>query len=144
VSKDIRSLISEVRDLRTMRTKYDALLREHNGLLGALRDLSSELATGARAAWNDYRRGNAGPGGARQRVRAPSAEVDSMTAKLVASLPSAWSTKEEICKAAGLDPKAANSAFRRLVLGYKRGGKQVPAALQSNGKRGTEGRYRKR
>jgi hypothetical protein len=144
VSKDIRSLISEVRDLRTMRTKYDALLREHNGLLGALRDLSSELATGARAAWNDYRRGNAGPGGARQRVRAPSAEVDSMTAKLLASLPSAWSTKEEICKAAGLDPKAANSAFRRLVLGYKRGGKQVPAALQSNGKRGTEGRYRKR
>ena len=67
-----------------------------------------------------------------------------MTAKLLSSIPSAWSTKEQICKAAGLDPKAANSAFRRLVLGYKRDGKSVPAALESNGKRGTEGRYRKR
>jgi hypothetical protein len=77
-------------------------------------------------------------------VRAPSAEVDAMTAKLMATLPSAWSTKEQICKAAGLDPKAANSAFRRLVLGYKRDGKKVAPALESNGKRGTEGRYRKR
>jgi hypothetical protein len=51
---------------------------------------------------------------------------------------------EQICKAAGLDPKAANSAFRRLVLGYKRDGKKVAPALESNGKRGTEGRYRKR
>jgi hypothetical protein len=143
VTKDIRSLISEVRDLRTLRTKYDALVREHHGLLGALRELSSELATGARSAWNDYRHG-APAGGTRQRVRAPSSAVDGMTAKLLASLPSAWSTKEQICKAAGLDPRAANSAFRRLVLGYKRDGKSVAAALESNGKRGTEGRYRKR
>jgi len=133
----------EVKDLRSLRSKYDQLLNEHNGLLGALRELSSELAGSARAAWNDYRRGGTA-GGERRRVRAPSTAVDAMTAKLLEHLPTAWSTKEQICKAAGLDPRAANSAFRRLVLGYKRGGKQVPAALQSNGKRGTEGRYRKR
>jgi len=145
ISHELRAMAAEVRDLRTLRTKYEKLLTEHNGLLGALRDLSSELATGARAAWNDYRRtGRAAGGVPRQRVRAPSAEVDSMTAKLMATLPSAWTTKEQICKAAGLDPKAANSAFRRLVLGYKRDGKKVAAALESNGKRGTEGRYRKR
>ena len=138
-------MAAEVRDLRTFRSKYEKLLAEHNGLLGALRDLSGELASGARAAWSDYRRSGRGIGGiARQRVRAPSTEVDAMTAKLVASLPTAWSTKEQICKAAGLDPKAANSAFRRLVLGYKRDGKKVAPALESNGKRGTEGRYRKR
>ena len=138
-------MAAEVRDLRTLRSKYEKLLAEHNGLLGALRDLSSELATGARAAWNEYRRGGRGHGGVhRQRVRAPSAEVDAMTARLMASLPSSWSTKDQICKAAGLDPKAANSAFRRLVLGYKRDGKKVAPALESNGKRGTEGRYRKR
>jgi hypothetical protein len=145
ISGELRAMAAEVRDLRSLRGKYEKLLGEHNGLLGALRDLSSELATGARAAWNDYRRGGrAAVGGARVRVRAPSAEVDAMTAKLMATLPSAWSTKEQICKAAGLDPKAANSAFRRLVLGYKRDGKKVAPALESNGKRGTEGRYRKR
>jgi hypothetical protein len=145
ISHDIRTLAAEVKDLRSLRSKYDQLLTEHDGLLGALRELSSELAGSARAAWADYRRGGRGPAlGARQRVRAPSSEVDAMTAKLVSSLPSAWSTKEQICKAAGLDPKAANSAFRRLVLGYKRDGKKVAPALESNGKRGTEGRYRKR
>ncbi|MFM1936767.1 MAG: hypothetical protein RI990_1726 [Planctomycetota bacterium] len=147
ISEDIRSLAAEVKDLRSLRTKYDQLLSEHNGLVGALRELSTELAGSARAAWNDYRRGRGAAGSAastRTRVRASSADVDAMTAKLMASMPSAWSTKEQICKAAGLDPKAANSAFRRLVLGYKRDGKKVPPALESNGKRGTEGRYRKR
>ena len=142
VSHDIRSLVAEVRDLRSLRSKYDQLVREHSGLLGALRELSSELATEARSAWKDYRGG--GAAGTRQRVRAPSSEVDSMTSKLTASIPSGWSTKEQICKAAGLDPRKANSAFRRLVLGYKRNGKAVAAVLESNGKRGTEGRYRKR
>ena len=146
ISHDIRALAAEVKDLRSLRSKYDQLLAEHDGLLGALRELSSELAGSARAAWAQYRKGSRGPAGgaARSRVRAPSAEVDAMTSKLMSSLPSAWSTKEQICKAAGLDPKAANSAFRRLVLGYKRDGKKVAPALESNGKRGTEGRYRKR
>ncbi len=146
ISSDIRALAAEVKDLRSLRSKYDQLLAEHDGLLGALRELSSELAGSARAAWDQYRKGSRAPTGGmpRSRVRAPSAEVDAMTAKLVASLPSAWSTKEQICKSAGLDPKAANSAFRRLVLGYRRDGKKVAPALESNGKRGTEGRYRKR
>jgi hypothetical protein len=115
ISDDIRTLAAEVKDLRTLRSKYDQLLSEHHGLLGALRELSSELAGSARAAWQDYRGGKqrAALGAPRQRVRAPSSEVDAMTAKLVASLPSAWSTKEQICAAAGLDPKVANSAFRR-------------------------------
>lgn len=146
ISEEIRTLAAEVKDLRSLRSKYEQLMTEHNGLLGALRELSTELAGDARAAWNDYRKGRGAAGAlpGRTRVRAPSSEVDSMTAKLMASLPSAWSTKDEICKGAGLDPKAANSAFRRLVLGYRRDGKKVAAALESNGKRGTEGRYRKR
>jgi hypothetical protein len=143
ISQDIRTLAAEVKDLRSLRSKYDQLLNEHNGLLGALRELSSELAGSARAAWNDYRRG-APVDGKRRRVRAPSTEVDAMTAKLMEHLPAAWSTKEQICKAAGLDPRAANSAFRRIVLGYRRDGKKVAPALEANGKRGTEGRYRKR
>ena len=146
ISDDIRTLAAEVKDLRSLRSKYDQLLSEHHGLLGALRELSSELAGSARAAWQDYRGGKQRPalGAPRARVRAPSSEVDAMTAKLVASLPTAWSTKDQICAAAGLDPKAANSAFRRLVLGYKRDGKRIAPALEANGKRGTEGRYRKR
>lgn len=145
ITDDIRTLASEVKDLRTLRSKYDQLVAEHNGLLGSLRELTTALAGSAREAWNDYRGGKPVHfGAARPRIRAASADVDEMTAKLNASLPTAWSTKEQICKAAGLDPKAANSAFRRLVLGYIRGGKKVAASLESNGKRGVEGRYRKR
>lgn len=155
ITGDIRSLAAEVKDLRSLRAKYDQLLVEHHGLVGALRELSTELAGSARSAWKQYRAG--GKGGksgmdsmtssstlmGRPRVRAASAEVDAMTAKLLASLPTAWSTKQEVCRAAGLDPTEANSAFRRLVLGYTRGGKKVHPAIETNGKRGIEGRYRK-
>ena len=148
ITGDIRSLAAEVKDLRSLRAKYDQLLAEHHGLVGALRELSTELAGSARTAWNQYRGGNAKLNGSstqlgRPRVRAASAEVDAMTAKLLASLPTAWSTKQEVCRAAGLDPTEANSAFRRLVLGYSRGGKKVHPAIETNGKRGIEGRYRK-
>lgn len=155
ITGDIRSLAAEVKDLRSLRAKYDQLLAEHHGLVGALRELSTELAGSARSAWKQYRAG--GKGGksglgsmtssstlmGRPRVRAASAEVDAITAKLLASLPTAWSTKQEVCRAAGLDPAEANSAFRRLVLGYTRGGKKVHPAIETNGKRGIEGRYRK-
>ena len=155
ITGDIRSLAAEVKDLRSLRAKYDQLLAEHHGLVGALRELSTELAGSARSAWKQYRTGGKSGKGSmtgmtssstlmgRPRVRAASAEVDAMTAKLLASLPTAWSTKQEVCRAAGLDPTEANSAFRRLVLGYTRGGKKVHPAIETNGKRGIEGRYRK-
>jgi hypothetical protein len=155
ITGDIRSLAAEVKDLRSLRAKYDQLLVEHHGLVGALRELSTELAGSARSAWKQYRAGGKSGNGSmtgmtssstlmgRPRVRAASAEVDAMTAKLLASLPTAWSTKQEVCRAAGLDPTEANSAFRRLVLGYTRGGKKVHPAIETNGKRGIEGRYRK-
>ena len=153
ITGDIRSLAAEVKDLRTLRAKYDQLLSEHHGLVGALRELSTELAGSARTAWKQYRNGKGSNGHGilgssstlmgRPRVRAASADVDALTAKLLAALPTAWSTKEEVCRAAGLDPKEANSAFRRLVLGYTRGGKKVHPAIETNGKRGIEGRYRK-
>ena len=152
ITGDIRFLAAEVKDLRSLRAKYDQLLAEHHGLVGALRELSTELAGSARSAWKQYRAGGKSGKGSmtssstlmgRPRVRAASAEVDAMTAKLLASLPTAWSTKQEVCRAAGLDPTEANSAFRRLVLGYTRGGKKVHPAIETNGKRGIEGRYRK-
>ena len=145
VAGDIKALVSEVRDLRDLRAKYVTLLAEHNGLLGTLRELSTELAEGARSAWKEY--GSAGTKGPRaaggRRARTASTDVDAMTDKLMSVLPAEWKTKEQICAAAGLDPKVANTAFRRLVLGYKRDGKNVAPALKPNGKRGTEGRYRR-
>ena len=145
ITGDIRSLAAEVKDLRSLRAKYDQLLSEHHGLVGALRELSTELAGSARTAWKQYRSGKVSSTTVmgRPRVRAASTEVDAMTAKLLASLPTAWSTKQEVCHAAGLDPTEANSAFRRLVLGYSRGGKKAHPAIETNGKRGIEGRYRK-
>jgi hypothetical protein len=149
VAFDIGSLVSEVRDLRTLRDRYQTLLHEHNGLLGTLKDLSAELGTSARKAWSNYRGGATTPeaGAAstfRTRVRTSSQLVDTQYDKFVETLPSGWTSKEDICKAAGLDPRGANTAFRRLVTGFKRDGKNTPPRLESNGKRGTEGRYRKK
>jgi hypothetical protein len=144
VATDIRKLVGEVRDLRTLRDKYNQLVKEHDGLLGAIRDLSSELGTSARKAWGTYRGGPGAPAAAfRTRVRTASGDVDAQYDKLLAVLPSAWTSKQDICKAAGLDPRQCNTAFRRLVTGFKRGGKTHAPRLQSNDKRGTEGRYRK-
>lgn len=144
VTTDIRKLVGEVRDLRTLRDKYNQLMREHDGLLGAIRDLSAELGTSARKTWASYRGGASASAAAfRTRVRTSSGDVDSQYDKLLTVLPSGWTSKQDICKAAGLDPKQCNTAFRRLVTGFKRGGKSHPAKLQSNDKRGTEGRYRK-
>jgi hypothetical protein len=146
VAFDLSSLVSEVRDLRTLRDRYQSLLHEHNGLLGTLKDLSSELGTSAKNAWTNYRAGGAAPASAsfRTRVRTSSQDVDAQYDKIVESLPAGWSSKEAICSAAGLTPSEANTAFRRLVTGFKRDGKNHPALLESNGKRGTEGRYRKK
>lgn len=145
-SFDFSGLVREVRDLRSVREKYQQLLHEHNGLLGTLKDLSSELGTSARRAWDNYRGGKAPAGGgvSTRRARTASAHVDGQYEKLCSVIPTAWTSKEDICKAAGLDPQDANTAFRRLVTGFKRGGKSHPAKLESNGKRGTEGRYRKK
>ncbi|MBL9141910.1 MAG: hypothetical protein JNK53_08600 [Phycisphaerae bacterium] len=147
VAFDIRHLVTEVRDLRTLREKYNKLVHEHHGLLGTLKDLSAELGTSARKAWGSYRNEKGAPAptasGYRTRVRASSNSVDTQYDKLVAVIPTAWTSKNDICKAAGLDPRQSNTAFRRLVTGFKRDGKNHPARLESNGKRGTEGRYRK-
>lgn len=145
---DFRGMMNEVRDLRTLREKYTELVEEHHGLLGALNALSAELGSSARKAWGNYRGTSKGAAGAaprayRTRVRTSSSLVDTQYDKLVAVIPSAWTSKNDICKAAGIDPRQANTAFRRLVTGFKRGGKTHPARLASNGKRGTEGRYRK-
>ena len=64
ITGDIRFLAAEVKDLRSLRAKYDQLLAEHHGLVGALRELSTELAGSARSAWKQYRAGGkSGKGG---------------------------------------------------------------------------------
>lgn len=143
---DVGALIAEVRGLRNLRDRYQDLLKEHNGLLGTLKNLSSELGTSARKAWSSYRTGGAGPAASTMgsRARTSSDQVDAQYNKLLAALPSAWTSKQDICRAAGVDPHQANTAFRRLVTGFKRDGKNHPPKLESNGKRGTEGRYRKK
>lgn len=145
IAGDIRSLAAEVRDLRSLRTQYNTLLSEHHGLLGALRGLSKELAGGARSAWDKYQNGRNSrlkPGRGVGRAR-NSKDLDAMTEKLLAVMPGKWSTKNEICQAAGLEVGACAPAFRRLVVGYIKDGKKIPAVLEANGQRGVRGRYRK-
>jgi hypothetical protein len=47
ITDDIRTLASEVKDLRTLRSKYDQLVAENNVLLGSLRELNTAIAGSA-------------------------------------------------------------------------------------------------
>ena len=136
ITGDIRSLAAEVKDLRSLRAKYDQLLVEHHGLVGALRELSTELAGSARSAWKQYRAGGKGSMTSmtssstlmgRPRVRAASAEVDAMTAKLLASLPTAWSAGTALPNPWNRERRRSVS-WNQFALIVKRNTRWLPAA----------------
>lgn len=84
-----------------------------------------------------------GSGAKSRRFRTSAADVERMYSALVAAVPSDWSTKAEICKAAGISVDDCAAAWKRATEGYEVDGVKHPAVLKSNGSRGLKGRYRK-
>ena len=128
-------MMSELQELRRIRGDYQRLVDtlQELGIAGGqnLR-MSSRNLTGA------SRGGTAG-----KRYRSSPAEMESQYKALAAACGAAWMSREAICQKAGLDPKRCAAAFKRLTEGYEADGKKVKALVESNGKRGLGGAYRK-
>lgn len=135
VSKRLRTMMSELQELRRIRGEYQRLVTtlQELGLAGG-----QQLRMSTRAMAGGGRNGPAG-----KRFRSSQAEIDSQYQSLVAACGSAWMSREEICRKAGLEPRRCIVAFKRLTDGFEADGRKVKALLESNGKRGLGGAYRK-
>lgn len=128
-------MMSELQELRRVRGEYERLVStlQELGIAGG-----RNLRQAARVAAGNGRNGAAG-----KRYRSSPAEMESQCKALAAAANSTWMSRDAICDKAGLDPKRCAAAFKRLTDGYEVDGKKVKALLESNGKRGLGGAYRK-
>ena len=128
-------MMSELHELRRIRGEYERLV-------GTLQELGitggQNLRMAARTPFSVSRNGSAG-----KRYRSSPSEMESQYKALAAACGAAWMSRDAICQKAGLDPKRCAAAFKRLTEGYEIDGKKVKAMLESNGKRGLGGAYRK-
>ena len=134
VAKRLRTIMSELHELRRIRGEYERLVTtlQELGISGGqnLRQSARLVAAGARS-------------GGGKRYRSSPAEMESQCKALASACGAAWMSRDAICQKAGLDPKRCAAAFKRLTDGYEVDGKKVKALLESNGKRGLGGAYRK-
>ncbi len=127
-------MISELHDLRIVRRDFVRLLRTLN-----------ELGVSANSALRKSKkvrviRFNK----AEQRYRSTNLELLEQYKLLAKKLPDQWATREEICLAAGLDPKYVDVPFMWLLEGGKDAKKKfMKPLMQSNGRRGLGGAYKK-
>lgn len=135
VAKRLRTMMAELHELRRIRGEYERLVStlQELGISGG-----QNLRQSARIASGNGRPGNAG-----KRYRSSPAEMENQYKALVSACGGSWMSREAICQKAGLDPKRSAAAFKRLTEGYEVDGKKVKALLESNGKRGLGGAYRK-
>ena len=134
VGKKLKAMVSELKDLRIVRRDYEKLLETLQELgLCAKRNLR-KASQSSPASVN-----KGGP-----RYRSTNKELLEQYKMLSKKLPAQWSTREEICKTAGLDPKTVDVPFMWLVKGGKDGNKKVmKPLLEGNGRRGLGGAYKK-
>jgi hypothetical protein len=134
VAKRLRTMMAELQELRRIRGEYERLVStlQELGISGGqnLRQSNRTTLLGVRA-------------GAGKRYRSSPAEMDKQYAALASACSGTWMSRDAICQKAGLDPKRCAAAFKRLTDGYEADGKKVKALLESNGKRGMGGAYRK-
>jgi hypothetical protein len=135
VAKRLRTMMAELQELRRVRGEYERLVStlQELGISGG-----QNLRASARIAAGHGRSGGGG-----KRYRSSPAEMESQCKALASACGASWMSREDICQKAGLDPKRCAAAFKRLTDGYEADGKKVKALLESNGKRGLGGAYRK-
>lgn len=134
VSKKLKAMVSELKDLREVRSDFEKLLR-------TLHDLGLSAKTTLR---RSNKTSPQDPNKGAPRYRSTNKELLEQYKMLAKKIPAQWSTRQEICKAAGLDPKAVDVPFMWLVKGGKDENKKVlKPLLQGNGRRGLGGAYKK-
>ena len=134
VSRKLKAMVSELKDLRVVRRDYEKLLETLHEL-GLCAKLNLRKASQSSPA-------SVNKGG--PRYRSTNKELLEQYKLLAKKLPAQWSTREEICTAAGLDPKAVDVPFMWLIQGGRDENKKVmKPLLQGNGRRGLGGAYKK-
>ncbi len=134
VSRKLKAMVSELKDLRVVRRDYEKLLETLHEL-GLCAKLNLRKASQSSPA-------SVNKGG--PRYRSTNKELLEQYKLLAKKLPVQWSTRDEICKAAGFDPKAVDVPFMWLIQGGRDENKKVmKPLLQGNGRRGLGGAYKK-
>jgi len=135
VAKKLRTLMTELHDLRRVRNEYHHLVSvlQDIGLSG-----KQTLRTASRTVTKPARVGKSG-----KRYRSSPAEIEKHYKALCLACNATWMSRDELCKKAGFHSKACSAAFQRLAEGYELDGKKVKPCVETNGKRGLGGAYRK-
>ena len=158
IANKVKGLIGQLKSVEGLQ-KENAALRAENTELRRSFDALERLLGGAVRRGPGPPRGSGRKAGARRgpgrpsgasrkaggaRFRTSADAVDKMYKALTAAAPADWKSKEEICKAAGLNPSKCVAAWKRAMEGAKAAdGTVYKPILKSNGSRGLAGRYRK-
>lgn len=138
----LRELEAEVAHLRGVRKHFDGLLAEYHRLIEGIAALHGSKAARSFA---HLPVGKPLPPPGRKRFRLTKAALMEMYGTLAASCREVreWTSREDICRMAGLTVAESRRAFAMCVQGFRGDDGAVKPVLASNGKVGRVGRYRK-
>lgn len=133
LSKQLKSMVAELKNLRLVRKEFEYLI-----------NTLDELGISAKQSLRVGKNSATAAGLNKTRIRSTNKELLAQYRLLTKKLPVQWSTREEICKEAGLDTKEVDVPFMWLIMGCKdENKKELKPVLIGNGRRGLAGAYKK-
>jgi len=140
--KRVGALEAELTHLRGVRRHFDSLLQEYQRLVSGISALHGSKAA---KAFVKVAVGKPLPAPGRKRFRLTKAALHQMYDRLAETCRGIrdWTSREDICRAAGFTVAESKRAFAMCVQGFQGGKGKVKPVLKSNGKVGRVGRYRK-
>lgn len=138
----VETLEAELAHLRGVRRHFDSLLQEYHRLVAGISTLHRSKAAKAFA---DTPVGKPLPAPGRKRFRLTKAALHQMYERLADTCRGIreWTSREDICRAAGFTVAESKRAFAMCVQGFRGQKGNVKPVLASNGKVGRVGRYRR-
>jgi hypothetical protein len=140
--KRVDALEAELAHLRGVRRHFDSLLQEYHRLVSGIGALHASKAA---KAFVKVSVGKPLPAPGRKRFRLTKAALHQMYDRLAETCRGLrdWTSREDICRAAGFTVAESKRAFAMCVQGFQGAKGKVKPLLKSNGKVGRVGRYRK-
>jgi hypothetical protein len=140
--KRVDALEAELAHLRGVRRHFDSLLQEYQRLVSGISALHGSKAA---KAFVKVAVGKPLPAPGRKRFRLTKAALHQMYDRLAETCHGLrdWTSREDICRAAGFTVAESKRAFAMCVQGFQGAKGKIKPVLKSNGKVGRVGRYRK-
>lgn len=138
----IGDLEAELVRLRSVRRHFDSLLQEYHRLVSGIAALHASKAARSFA---EVPVGKPLPAPGNKRFRLTKAALMQMYGTLAETCRGLkeWTSREDICRMSGLTVSESKRAFSMCVQGFRGASGTVKPVLQSNGKVGRVGRYRR-